>query len=95
MMISHDSLKSRALADAKTRAEYDALGPEFELLNQLLKARKKAGLTQAAVAERMGTKAPAVARLESSLASEGHSPSIATLRRYADAVGKRLVIRLA
>jgi predicted transcriptional regulator len=94
-MMSHDSLKAKALADPKVKAAYDALGPEFELLNQLLKARKKAGLTQAAVAERMGTKAPAIARLESALASDRHSPSIATLRKYADAVGKRLIIRLA
>ena len=68
---------------------------EAVLLDALLKARQKAGLTQAQVAERMGTQAPAVARLERSLATGRHSPSIATLRKYASACGKSLVLRIA
>ena len=52
---------------------------ESALLDALLKARQEAGLTQAEVAERMGTQAPAVARLERSLATGKHSPSVATL----------------
>jgi len=68
---------------------------EGALLDLLLKARQEAGLTQAQVAERMGTLPPAVARLERSLATGKHSPSLATLRKYARAVGKRLVLDLA
>ena len=68
---------------------------ETALLDALLKAREEAGLTQAQVAERMGTHAPAVARLERSLATGKHSPSIATLRRYIKACGKRLVLQIA
>ena len=68
---------------------------EGALLDALLKARQEAGLTQAQVAERMGTHAPAVARLERSLATGKHSPSIATLRRYVKACGKRLVLEVA
>nr|MDQ3396638.1 helix-turn-helix domain-containing protein [Deinococcota bacterium] len=74
--------------------EYEALEPEFSLLRDMLKARKEAGLSQAEVAERMGTKAPAVTRLESSLMTGQHSPSVETLRRYAEAVGCRLEIHL-
>ena len=61
----------------------------------LLKARQDAGLTQAQVAERMGTQPPAVARLERSLATGKHSPSVATLRKYVKACGKRLVLKVA
>lgn len=67
--------------------------PEFALYREVFKARKEAGLSQAQVAERMGTKAPAVTRLESSLTTGKHSPSVATLRKYAEAVGCRLEIR--
>ena len=67
-------------------------GPEFELLDKLLEARKRAGLTQGQVAEKMGTKATAITRLES--ASRRHSPKIETLRKYAEAVGCRLNIEL-
>lgn len=74
---------------------YDALEEEFAALEALLEARRAAGLTQAQVAERMGTTASAISRLESSLSSEKHSPSFATLRRYAAACGKKLIISLA
>ena len=76
------------------RAAYDALDEEFSALDALLTARKEAGLTQAQVAERMGTTTSAVSRLEASLASEKHSPSFATLRKYAAACGKSLRISL-
>nr|WP_227875529.1 MULTISPECIES: helix-turn-helix transcriptional regulator [Paraburkholderia] len=76
------------------RAAYEALDEEFTALDALLTARKEAGLTQAQVAERMGTTTSVVSRLESSLASEKHSPSLATLRKYAAACGKSLRISL-
>ena len=46
------------------------------LSGDMVKARQEAGLTQAQVAERMGTKPPAVAGLEASLSSSMHSPSM-------------------
>jgi DNA-binding XRE family transcriptional regulator len=80
--------------DPAFRAAYDALEDEFAALDALLKARKEAGLTQADVAARMGVSQPVLARIESSLGSRKHSPSLATLRRYADACGKKLVIQM-
>jgi len=68
---------------------------EAELLDALLKARQEAGLSQAQIAELMGTQAPAIARLERSLATGKHSPSLATLRKYVDACGKQLVLKVA
>ena len=71
-MLSHDELKRKALANRETKAQYEAQKPEFELLDKLLEARKRAGLTQGQVAEKMGTRATAITRLES--ASRQHSP---------------------
>lgn len=90
--MTHDELKRAALQDETVHQEYNALAPEFSLLREMLKARKEAGLSQADVAERMGTKAPAITRLESSLTNGKHSPSVETLRKYAEAVGCRLEI---
>lgn len=90
--MTHDELKAKALAISEVRAEYEALAPEFDLLQRMLQARKSAGLTQNDVAERMGTKREAVARLEAAVASGKHSPSIATLQKYAQAVGHRIEI---
>jgi transcriptional regulator with XRE-family HTH domain len=68
---------------------------EGALLDALLKARQQAGLSQAQLAKRMGTQAPAIARMERALATGKHSPSIATVRKYVKACGKRLVLRVA
>jgi hypothetical protein len=55
--MKHGAIKKAALKKPGVRVEYAALGPEFELLRQLLSARNKAGLSQADVAARMGTHA--------------------------------------
>lgn len=77
------------------KAEVDRIErEEGELLDALLIARQEAGLTLAELAERIGTHAPAVARLEKSLATVKHSPSVATLRRYVQACGKNLRLQV-
>jgi transcriptional regulator with XRE-family HTH domain len=92
--MTHSELKAKALQKKNVRIAYEGLEPEFSLLGELLKARQKAGLSQAEIAIRMGTKAPAITRLESSLSSGKHSPSIATLKKYANALGCHLQIKL-
>ena len=84
----------RRKADPKFAKAYDALDDEFAALAALLKARTAAGLTQAEVASRMGVSQPVVARIEASLGKKDHSPSLNTLRRYADACGMKLVIQM-
>ncbi|MGH8272799.1 MAG: helix-turn-helix domain-containing protein, partial [Gammaproteobacteria bacterium] len=84
----------RWMRDPKFRVAYEALEDEFAALGELLRARQAAGLTQAQVAERMGVPQASVGRLESSAGSRKHAPSVATLRRYADAVGCELRITL-
>jgi predicted transcriptional regulator len=93
-MLTHKELVKKMLARPAVKAEYDAQAEEFLLLDELLRARRRAGLTQGEVAARMGTKTPAVARLEAGGGKQGHSPSLATLRKYARAVGCRLEVRL-
>ncbi len=95
-MASHEQIVKKLLKRPGVRAEVDRIErEEGVLLDALLKARLGAGLTQAEVAERMGTQAPSVARLERSLATGKHSPSIATVRKYVSACGRKLVLRVA
>ena len=91
-MLTHKELKSRALARCDVRAEFDKLEEEFAFLDEFLKARAAAGMSQAEIADRMGTTQSAVARLESGRGK--HSPSLATLRKYARALGYRVDLRL-
>jgi len=93
--VPHDvAFREQLLANPEVQAAFDASAIEYAILDEMLSARRDAGLTQAQVAELMGTKAPAITRLENSLASGKHSPSIETLRKYAKALGKRLEIHL-
>lgn len=82
------------LKKARTREGFDkayrALEEEYDLVRAMLSARSKSGLTQEAVAALMGTTKSAVSRLES---AGKHSPSVATLKKYARALGYRLEIK--
>lgn len=88
----------KVLAKAKLRpgftAAWDSLEEGHAALDALITARKTAGLTQEELADRMGTTKSAISYLESSLRNEKHSPSFATLKKYAHACGKKLVVRL-
>lgn len=85
----------RSSEDTAFAQAYENLQDEFAALDVLLRARKSAGLTQAEVAERMGVKPSALARIEASLMSRKHSPSLETLRKYAQACGKSLTIAIS
>lgn len=84
--------KTRAFARPEVKKAYDNLAEEFAFLDEVLKARSESGLTQAEVAARIGTTQSAIARLES--AELKHSPSIATLQKYAKALGYKVQVRL-
>ena len=84
--------KARALARTDVKKLYDELAEEVAFLDEVLKARTESGLTQAEVAARVGTTQSAIARLES--AESKHSPSIATLQKYAKALGYKVEVRL-
>lgn len=87
----HKALLKEASRRKGFNEAYDALALEYQVADQMLKARSRAGLTQDAVAERMGTTKSAISRLES---ASKHAPSLATLKRYASAVGCELEVRL-
>ena len=94
-MLTHNDFKAEMMKRHGVRAEVERLErEEMPILDEILAARKAAGLTQAQVAERMGSTAPAVSRLEDALVTGKHSPSLATLRKYAAALGKRIEVHL-
>ncbi|HWR00249.1 MAG TPA: helix-turn-helix transcriptional regulator [Chlorobaculum sp.] len=91
--VSHDQdeFLREAKKDDAFKREYEALAPTYALVRQLLLARRHSGLTQEAIARKIGTTKSAVCRLES---GGKHIPSISTLRKYAEAVGCELEIKL-
>jgi len=84
------TLARRWLRVPEFKAAYDALGPEFEIIATLVRARANAGLSQSEVAARMGTSQASIARLESGRLAT----TTRTIRRYAAATGHRVRIVL-
>jgi ribosome-binding protein aMBF1 (putative translation factor) len=89
-MTSVRTLHQKWMKNPKYREAYEEQRAEFELANELIRARAKAGLSQADIAESMGTSQSAIARIESGK----HWPSKKTLEGYAKATGTRPVIKL-
>ncbi len=90
MGIPLKKVAKRWMKEPGFREGYDALEEELSLASMLIAARTRANLTQAELAEKMGTSQSTVARLESGVAK----PSLSTLQRYAKATGARLKITL-
>lgn len=89
--LSFKKFKEEALKDPVVKAEYEALGPEFELIEKFIKARHKAHLSQVDLARKLKLQQPAIARLERG----GYaSTSVNKLSRVANALGYNLKISL-
>jgi len=88
---NHESFLKNARKRKGFRKAYKELEEEYALIREMLAARTTLGLTQEAVAVLMGTTKSAVSRLET---AGKHAPSLNTLKKYAQAVGCRLEIKL-
>lgn len=76
------------LKDEEFRKEYEALEPEYIIMKAMLDARKEEGLTQKELSIRSGITQSDISKLENGNAN----PSIRTLKRLANAMGKSLKI---
>ncbi|MBI3385108.1 helix-turn-helix transcriptional regulator [Candidatus Gottesmanbacteria bacterium] len=84
------TLKKELLRNKKVLQEYKKLEPRYLLISKLIEARIKKGLTQKDLAERIGTKQTAIARLE----SDKSNPTILFLEKIVRGLGMRLSIRI-
>lgn len=83
-----EARRRRARRSATYRAEQARLAPYEEIARLVIKHRMTLGLTQAALAKRMGTSHSAISRIESGQ----HRTSVATLQRLAEALELRFVV---
>ncbi len=90
-MKSFKTVKKQFLKDKKIKQAYSELEPEFLLIEQIIQKRMSRGLTQMALAKKIGTKQSAIARLESG----SYNPSLALLEKVATALDARLFISLS
>lgn len=90
-MSKWEDLEKELLSDPKVKKEYDRLAPRYEVISQLISARLKRGLTQRDVAEKLGTKQSAIARLEGGSVN----PSLEFLQKIAQVMGYKINIHLS
>ena len=79
-------LLEEQLEDPEFRAEYEALEPEFAIVQAMIDARKNSGLTQKQLAKRTGIAQGDISKLESG----SGNPSLKTLQRLAAAMDMKL-----
>ena len=84
-------IKTEWLKDPVVKKEYEDLKAEFQMAEELMKARVKAKMTQAELAEKIGTKSSAISRLESPYYGKA---SISMIKKVAQALGCDLQIKL-
>jgi len=92
--VSHENFEKKAFAIPGVLEGYNDLEEEFAMIAELIRARKLAGKSQTEIAKQMHTAQSTIARLEAGFGKERHSPTLNTLKRYAMAVGCKLLIRL-
>ena len=89
--LSFKTFKEEALKNARVRAEYEALRPEFELMMEFIKARKSSNISQEDLAKKLKVQQPSIARMENG----GYATtSVAKLAKVAHALGYSLKISL-
>ena len=87
-MVAFDDYLAEQLKNPEFKKEYDALEPEFAIIQAMIDARKAAGLTQKELSERTGIAQADISRLERGNAN----PSLKTLQRLASGMGMKLKV---
>ena len=88
--IPFEDFKNELLQDDEVRIEYEKLRPRYEVISQIIDARKEQNMTQAELAKRVGTQKSNISRLESG----NYNPSLDFLIKVARSLGKDIKIKL-
>lgn len=82
-MTNFDDFLTEQLSDPELRAEYDALEPEFTIIQAMIDARHSTGMTQKQLSDKTGIAQGDISKIENG----NGNPSIRTLQRLAAGMG--------
>ena len=88
--MKYKELKENYLQDPEVKKEYDALEPEYQFIHDLIVCREELALSQQGLAALTGIDRADISRIENGNAN----PSLRTMKRIANGLGKRLEIRI-
>lgn len=85
-MSSYKEYKEKALQNAEVKEEYDALQPEYDIIQAMISARVNQNLTQKELSERTGITQADISRIENGT----RNPSLSMVKRLAEGLGMQL-----
>lgn len=88
--IPFEQLENELLQNEEFRQECENLKPRYEIISQIIEARKEQGITQEELARRCGTQKSHISRMESG----NYNPSLDFLIKIANGLGKKIRINL-
>jgi predicted transcriptional regulator len=91
MTYTYKEHRKKLLEDRAVKEEYEKLLPEYELAKSIIEQRLKKKMTQEEVARKTGMPQSTIARIEG--LTHG-LPKLSTLKKIADALDARLVVKL-
>ena len=87
-MSSYKDYKKKALQNPEVKKEYDALAPEYDIIQAMIDARKSQNLTQKELSDRTGITQADISRIEKGT----RNPSLEMLKRLANGLGMQLKV---
>ncbi len=88
--MKNSELKEKLLQNEEVKAEYEAMEPEYQFIHDIIACREEQSLSQQGLADRTGINRADISRIENGNAN----PSLKTMKRIADGLGKKLEIRI-
>ena len=88
--VSFDTIKNDLMVDIEFQQEYEKLRPRYEIITQIIEARKEQKMTQSDFAKKVGTQKSNISRLESG----NYNPSLDFLIKVAQCLGKDLTVKM-
>ena len=89
-MSSYKEYKEKALQNAEVKEEYDALQPEYDIIQAMISARVNQNLTQKELSERTGITQADISRIENGT----RNPSLSMVKRLAEGLGMQLKLEV-
>ena len=87
--MKYSEIKNIILSDPETRKTYEDLEPEYQLIYAMIESRKEKNISQQELAEATGIDRSDISKIENGNAN----PSLKTIKRVAEGLGKKVEIR--
>ena len=85
-MSSYKDYKKRALRNPEVKAEYDALQPEYDIIQVMIDARVQQNMTQKDLSAKTGITQADISRIENGT----RNPSLSMVKKLAHGLGMQL-----